>query len=235
VLVQQPEQAEFRAALRDIYARTSAHQELAAMLLEDASRAEQPAEMTALLKQAGECLMAASDAPQAIAVLRDALAIAPDDVELTFLLVDAFTEAGEIAAADGLLDGVLPSLGGRRPELSQHARRKARLAHAAGDRSTQLAWLVEAGKYDKTGALTIEIANLAEALEDWDTAEKALRHLLLTKDDVAIGRSEVYVRQARIWMARGDSKRALMLARKAQKEEPESAQVIMLLEQLGAA
>jgi tetratricopeptide (TPR) repeat protein len=235
VLREQPEHAEFRAALRDIYARTGANHELARLLLDDAGRADQPGEATALLKQAGECLLAADDAPQAISVLREALAVAPDDAELTFLLVDAFTAAGEIAAADGVLDGLLPSLGGRRPELSQHARRKARLAQAAGDRTTQLAWLVEAGKYDKSGALTIEIANLAESLEDWDTAEKALRNLLLAKEDVAIGRCEVYVRQARIWMARGDSKRALMLARKAQKEEPESAQVIMLLQQLGAA
>ena len=81
----------------------------------------------------------------------------------------------------------------------------------------------------------LAIADLAEALEDWDAAEKALRNVLLSREDSPIGRSELYVRQARVWMVRGDNKRALMLARKAQKEAPDSAQVITLLRQLGAA
>ena len=81
----------------------------------------------------------------------------------------------------------------------------------------------------------VEIANLAESLEDWDVAEKALRNVVLLKGEELIGRSEIYLRQARIWMHRGDNKRALMFARKAQKEEPEDAQVVSLLEELGAA
>ena len=219
---------------RSVYQRTGAFQELAQLLLEDATRVDTEAELASLLKQAGQYFLQAGQSAQALHTLRDALACAPSDAELLFLLADAYIDAGELVIADGLLDEWLPKLNGR-PELYQHALRKARLAEAGGDRKVQLAWLIDASKYEKDPNLVLTIANLAEALEDWDNAEKALRSVLLTKEDSPIGRSELYVRQARVWMFRGDNKRALMLARKAQKEEPDSAQVITLLQQLGAA
>jgi tetratricopeptide (TPR) repeat protein len=226
---------ELRAALRSVYEQTSAYHELAQLLLEDASRIDDESELARLLKQAGHYQLAGGQTVQALQTLRDALACAPNDSELIFLLVDAHIEAGELTVADALLDESLPKLNGRRPELYQHARRKARLAEATGERKVQLAWLTEASKYEKDPHLVLEIADLAEALEDWDAAEKALRNTLLTREDSPIGRSELYVRQARVWMVRGDNKRALILARKAQKEEPNSAEVITLLRQLGAA
>jgi hypothetical protein len=59
--------------------------------------------------------------------------------------------------------------------------------------------------------------------------------VLLAKGELPIARSDLYVRQARIWIVRGDDKRALMLVRKAQKEEPVSLEVGTLLRRLGAA
>ena len=230
----QPDHLELRAALKEIYQQTGAFQELAQLLLEDATRVDTEPELASLLKQAGQYFLQAGQSAQALHTLRDALACAPSDTELLFLLADAYIDAGELSIADGLLGEWLPKLNGR-PELYQHAMRKARLAEAAGDQKVQLAWLIDASKYEKDPHLVLTIANLAEALEDWDNAEKALRNVLLTKEDSPIGRSELYVRQARVWMFRGDNKRALMLARKAQKEEPDSAQVITLLQQLGAA
>ena len=231
----QPNQPELRTALKEIYERSGALHELAEMILQDAASAADENELAALLKQAAHHLIAANQPAQAIQTLRDALSCTPNDAELTFMLVDAYADVGDTAAADALLDELLPMLAGKRAELGQHARRKVRLADASADAQTKLAWLVEASKYDKDVQLLVDIANLAESLQDWDVAEKALRNVVLLKGEDLLGRSEIYLRQARIWMHRGDNKRALMFARKAQREEPEAAEVVSLLQQLGAA
>jgi tetratricopeptide (TPR) repeat protein len=219
-----------------VYERSNALAELATLLLQDAAQEERAPERVGLLKQAGQHFLAALQTDTAIETLQEARGLDPNDAELLFLLADAYTDAAQLQAADALLDEALPKLEGRRGELALHARRKARLSAQTGDRQKQLGWLVEASKHDKQdGPLQVEVAILAEELQDWDTAERALRTISLMKGESPLPRCELFVRQARIWIVRGDSKRALMFARKAQKEEPDSAQVVVLLQQLGAA
>jgi len=233
----QPGVVELRDALKKIYEGAGAFAEVAQLVLDEAQQIDDPEEQAALLKQGGQMLLSAGETARALETLRGAMVATPDDMELHLLLTDGYIDAGELETANAVVDQAMAVLEGKRTvEVGHFCRRKARLAAAFNDRQTQLAWLVEATKYDKNdGYLAAEIADLAEELQDWDAAEKALRTISLLKTECPIGRSESFVRQARIWLLRGDQKRALMWARRAQKEEPESEQVVSLLEQLGAA
>jgi tetratricopeptide (TPR) repeat protein len=141
---------------------------------------------------------------------------------------------GELDEAAAALDRAIEATGGRRsPELSALLHRKARIAGARGDHPAQLDLLQQAFATDKgNGQAAAELADLAEALEDWDLAVKVLRTITVL-DECPISRTEAFLRQAKIAYRRGDRQRAVLWARKARQEEADNEEVAQFLAELG--
>ena len=141
---------------------------------------------------------------------------------------------GDIAEADSALDAAIAEIKGRRsPELAMLYHRKARVAGAQGDTETQLAVLQQAFAVDKNnGEVAAELADLAEAVEQWDLAIRVLRTIALIDADCPISRVQAFLRQAVIFYRRGDPKRAELWALKARHEAPDDPEVEHLLSEL---
>jgi thioredoxin-like negative regulator of GroEL len=225
--------AELRAHLKRIYDAVGAHEQLAELLLDEARECVDDTSRGAMLKRAGESYLNAGQAGLALAPLREALALDSSDFGLLTRVVDACMNAEQLQDANELLDQGLEAPGCKRGVRALLSQRKAWLARAAGDRRIELSWLEEAFKHDRgNGQIALELADLAELLEQWETADQALRGIAMMKDDAPISRGESFLRQSRLWLLRGDAKRALAWARKAKQEEPESEQVEAMLQQL---
>ncbi|MEZ4426520.1 MAG: tetratricopeptide repeat protein [Nannocystaceae bacterium] len=234
----QPESAELREELRQIYELQGASQELAAILLDDAHVTEDPAQRLALLRRAGALLSEVGDSQTAIPVLREVYTLDPTDHENVITLLDSYLMSALLEEADALLDDIIASFKKRRtPELALFYHYKARIASARQDRLKELEHLQNAFTCDKdNGQVAAELVDLAEALENWDLATKTLRAIAMMKDECEcpITRAEAYYRQGRISKILGDEKRAVFWARRAHTEDPELEAAVALLHDLGA-
>jgi hypothetical protein len=98
----------------------------------------------------------------------------------------------------------------------------ARVAAAAGDRSVEMAWLGVAFEADmQNGQIAAELASTAMDLNENEMALKALRAITMMKNPAPMGRAMAYLRQGMIAHRQGDTRRAAILAKKAQTEDPE--------------
>jgi tetratricopeptide (TPR) repeat protein len=151
------------------------------------------------------------------------------------LLVDSLTGAERFADAGRILEQAIAEPPRRRsPELAELQLRMARLAEIAGDRQLQLQWLAAALESDKNnGVVASELARLAMALGDHDTALNALRVVTLAKTEGSMSRAEAFLAQAQIAQERGEVRRALLWARKARSEDPELVAAEVFLQELG--
>jgi len=102
------------------------------------------------------------------------------------------------------------------------------------DRSLEFQWLSAAMDADKNNAdVAGELALLAMELEEWDKAMLALRAVTLSRSEGAMSRAMAFLHQARIAHTRGESRRALLWARKAHSEDPELSAAVAFLAELG--
>ena len=140
-----------------------------------------------------------------------------------------------VSGFDELLDENITAGRGRRtPQISMFFHRKARVAEAQGDRQKQLNFLQEAHTCaKKNGVVAAALADLAEQLEQWELAAKTLRTITLIDTNCPVSRPQAFARQARIAMRQGDEKNAKIWARRARREDPESAEITALLQELG--
>jgi tetratricopeptide (TPR) repeat protein len=238
-----PDHPGVRARLRAVYNVAGAGRELAALLIDDAARAPDPAARFPLLVQAGRLLLESEgEAPRAAMVLADARALRPDDAEVTMLLADAYGAAGRGAEARGILEAVVAAYKGRRakPLASVH-RRLARLAFVAGDHAGALAALGRAFDNDPQNAqLAMELGALAIELEDHDVATRAYRAVTLMK--ITAGgveggattqvRAVAYYHLGRMAFLQGDRRKARLMIDKAVVDDPTLEAARALLDQL---
>jgi thioredoxin-like negative regulator of GroEL len=171
----------------------------------------------------------------ALAPLVAAYDLRPDDHEVTVTLVDAYTATGAHAEAGQLLEMTIAAHGKRRsPELAVLQQRMGRLAGAAGARDTELEWYKVAVDSDKNnGDIAADLAELAMALGDTETALKALRAITLMKQTGRMSRAVAFLRQAQLAHQKADSRRAVLWARKAKEEDPELAEADDFLREIG--
>jgi tetratricopeptide (TPR) repeat protein len=207
------------------------------MLTEDAELVQDPEEKAGLLLRAGELFLGVEDSEAASNALRQALALRPGDAHISSMLANACIAAGELGDADALLDEAIGACKGRRsPELALLQHGKSRVAYARGDEATRLEWLQQAFACDnKNGYIAMELADLAESLQEWDLAVRALRSLALMQDESPMPKAQAYLRQGRISHVRGDRQRAVLWARKARQEDPSEPAVTEFLAELGEA
>ena len=236
VFEQNPENEDVRNELRAIYEKTEALPELAKMLMEDAEDADKERDKADLLRRAGDAFFKAGETESAMTALKKALDITPDDGDTCRTLIDIYMDREELDEANALADQAIAAQGGRRSkELSKLQLRKALIASAYGDRSQELAWLEQAFVSNRTdGDIACLLADLAEEMEEWDLAQKALKQISILKTDHAISRAEAYFRQGKIsFFQEDDKKRAMLYIRKAISEDPDYDEAKRLLEAMG--
>lgn len=226
--------AEVRAELKTLYEQAADYAQLAQLLVEEAEE-EEGDERRALLLHAGRTFMQVGDAAAALPPLTAAYEQDEDNTEALLTLIDGYTLAGWYDNANELLDKTIEANRGRRTaELSAFHHRKARVAAAMGDSQAQLQSLQEAHSCSKkNGYVAAELADLAEYMQDWDLAVKTLRTITLIDSPCPITRGQAFLRQGKIANYLGDEKGARMWARRAQREEAESPDVVAFLQQLG--
>ncbi|MEZ4448053.1 MAG: tetratricopeptide repeat protein [Nannocystaceae bacterium] len=231
----QPEDREVREKLAQLYEHLGAVRELAGLLLEDASQQQNPAMRLQTLRRAADMLLDHGDRLTLIPVLAEIVALDPADRESALTLAGVHLQAGNLDDADVIVSQIIASMGTRRsPELGQMHYRKALIARAKGDRDHELQHLQEALQNDKdNGLLAAELAELAEAVENWDVAMRVLRTItMMESGECPISKAQAYARQARIAHRTGDPKRAIFWARRATQEDPELEEAHALLRHL---
>jgi tetratricopeptide (TPR) repeat protein len=235
VLKSQPDNSDIRTELRQVYERAGEHAKLAKLLLEDAEAIEKESTRISLLRRAAELLLSAGKADAAIPVYTKILELEPGDHATVVALADSHIAAGELDQADTMIDDAITARRGRRsPELAILQQRKAAVARARGNDKQRLNWLEQAFACDKNnGHVVAEVAELAEQLEKWDLAVKALRTLALMETDSPMSRGQAFLRQGRIALRKGDRKRAVLWARKARQEEPDLDEIAAFMAELG--
>jgi tetratricopeptide (TPR) repeat protein len=233
-----PEDAAIRDHLRRIYEQTGAHRELATLHLAEARLVADPADRFAALRRAGTLLLeSAGDAAAAIQPLEAARDLRPRDGEVSLLLADAYIKAGRLQEAADFLDAAIQAQKGRRSrEVSMMQHRMAQIARAVGDRGNELAWLNAAFESDsQNGEAAAALADVATEFGQLDVAVKALKAITLMKSPKPLSRAMAYLRQAVIAQHQGDPRRAAMLAKKAQQEDPTLEEAGTFLAQLSGA
>ncbi len=232
-----PTNTALRDQLRKLYEQIGAHREHAALYLKEAEGlGEDPARFEALRKAGELLLQSASDAESAISPLEEALRIKPADHETTILLADAYTLTGRLQEATDLINNAIAGHKNRRSrEVAVLQHRMARVAAAAGDRSVEVAWLGVAFEADmQNGQIAAELSTTAMELGEFEVALKALRAITMMKNPAPMGRAMAYLNQGKIAHRQGDARRAAILAKKAQTEDPELAEAKEFLQQIGA-
>lgn len=234
VWAQQPNSALVRGQVRRLYELIGANQELAKLLIEEASTLENDEEKVALLRWAGEALLSVGDLTAAMPALTQVLDLAPDDAQARCLLADANVMMGRFPEAHALLDEVISASRRSSPDLYLFHHRKAYVYHAEGDHNGQLEALKKAHQHArKNGPIAAELAELAEALEQWDLAITTLRTITTIEDGCPISPADALVRQGRIALHLGDDKRARLCARRAAMTDADSENVKAFLAELG--
>jgi tetratricopeptide (TPR) repeat protein len=231
----QPDDPEILQALRHIYEETGADRELAKLLVADAEQASDPDERLVLLRRVADLFIKEGDIESALPIVTQVLELVPGDPAATVSLADVHLALGHTDEADAILDAAIADSKSRRsPELAMLYHRKAQVCAAAGDPHNQLAVLQQAFAVDKNnGQVAADLADLAEALEQWDLAVRVLRTITLIDADCPISRVQAFLRQAQIALRRGDRQRAVLWARKARHEGPDDTDVVAFLASLG--
>jgi thioredoxin-like negative regulator of GroEL len=231
---QQPDNADIRGHVRQLYETIGAHRELATMLLQDAEAMDDDEQKVANLLWAAETLQRMGDVQAAEPALQQVLELKPGNAHATCLLSDAHVMMGRYDEANALLDDAIGASRRNSPDLHLYHHRKAYLAAAQGDPQGQLECLKKAHQVArKNGSIAAELADLAEQQEDWDLAAKTLRSIATLDGDCPITPAYALLRQGRIALHLGDKKRALLCGRRASLAEPENAEIQAFMTELG--
>ncbi len=240
-----PDDESLRERLAWLYEQLGALKELAELVLEDARAQGDVGPRFAGLLRAGHLFLEAAQDPNntgemgthaAVAPLEEAHALRPSDLDCAALLADAYVGAGRLEEAHDLLTRTIATFKGRRArELSALYHRLARLAEYAGDRAGELQHLTTALDMDaQNGAVASELAYLAMELQSWDVAQRALRQITMLKVPAPLPKALAYQHLGEIARHQGDTKRAMMLLKRAIDDDPSLESARALLDALQA-
>lgn len=223
-----------RQKLRSLYESSGAYAKLAGLLMQDVEQTSDDDLRHELLKQAGRFYVLAGEPQTGLVPLQQAFELRPDDHETVVALVDGYIENNQIAEAGQTLETAIAAHTRKRgPQLAELQQRMARLAALAGDPDLQIQWLVVAMESDKSNLeIASELAELAIAQQDHETALSALRTITLSKQSGPISRGRAFLMQAQVAHTKGENRRAILWARKARSEEPDLEEAEAFLEQL---
>jgi tetratricopeptide (TPR) repeat protein len=167
--------------------------------------------------------------------MQQALELKPNDHRATLGLSRGLTLQGDIEGACAVLGDAMKGHGKRRsPQLAELQYGMAKIAEIAQDDEGRFAWLEAALQSDrKNGAVASELARFSMDRGDYDTAIKALQLVTLLKEDCPMSRAEAYLLQGKIFEARGDKRKAALLAKRALTADSEYTEAREFLNSLG--
>jgi len=234
-----PNDQALRLRLERLYESIGAFRELAEMSFIDAREAADDETRCMHLKRAGALLLQdGTDTDAAIDALVEAHSRANGDIECSLLLADAYTVAGRTADAQALITGQIAARSGRRsPELASLYHRLARIANVLGDRAEELSALTSALEADaQNGFVAAELASAGLEAGDIELATRALRAVTLLKDASTshISKGLAFQYLGEIARQQGDSKRAMLLLKRAIEDDPSLETAQRLIEELRA-
>ncbi len=241
-----PANAAVRARLREVYEKTDAHGPLAQLILEDAAKETDVSGRFALLLSAASFLLGQEGNPaQAVQVLEEARNLRPEDDDGVVLLGRAYAAQGRAAEAITLLQTTLTQRKGRRSKsLSAMQHEISRIYVKEGNLAKALEALTKAFDMDlHNGVIALELGLLAKELDDQELASRAFRSVTFMKAASA-GTSEgatpaakglSYFFLGEMARAKGDVRKARLMAQKAVIEDPTLEQAKALLEELKSA
>jgi Tfp pilus assembly protein PilF/Flp pilus assembly protein TadD len=214
--------------LAELYEATGAESKLAQLLYEHAQRGGDEADRFRQFTRAGALFVRSGDSGLALMALNEAQALRPNDPEAMLLLSDAYALAGALQESANLLQPLIAAHKGKAsPALADLYVRIARIAARAGDAKSELQALSRALDADKkNGAVATELADRAEALQDYDLATKALRIITVHQATGSLSTAVAFLRQARIAHRRGETDRAILFARRAVQEAVQGDPVV---------
>ena len=223
VHARQPQHEEVYAKLIQFYEATGAFGALAEMMMRSIGEDSDDATRMEILRKAGDLFIRAERIDDAIVPLEEVFAASPKDHETTCLLADAYIRVERLAdAGEVLLQAIENHKKRRSPQLGQLQHLMARLASFAGDTQKQLQWLQAAIATDKNnGEAASELAWLAMELGDTESAQQALRAITLMKVEAPMSRAMAFYLQAKLAHEAGETRRAILWARKAIAEDAE--------------
>ncbi len=229
-----PEDEEVRSRLRHTYESAEAYRDLADLLMGEAASTSDPSARFSLLVEVGDLYLRAGDAGAACDVFEGAREVSPDSYLVTTKLARAYVDQGDVERAQTVLDAALEQHGKRRtPELALLQHGLAVVSEARGDVDGMFSWLEAALMSDRSnGEIAAELAIRAQEVERFDIAIKALQVIALNKSETKMSKAEAYYRQAQIAQQQGESKKALMLARRATTADADFAPAQDLISQL---
>jgi golgin subfamily B member 1 len=230
-----PENTAVRERLRDLYARTGAHRELAQMSLSAARLAqEDDLRFVHLLHGASALLEHGIDPKIALEALEEARAIRPRDIETTALLADAYLMLGQRDLASEMLNATLVAHKGRRSrDLALLHQRLSRIERANANPAAAMTWLSSALDMDgQNGVVASELAMLALEQGNFDLAAKALRAVTMLKAPAPMSKALAYQHLGEIAHHQGDVKKAMLLLKRAVDDDPTLESARMLLTSL---
>jgi tetratricopeptide (TPR) repeat protein len=235
-LSQQPGNDWLFEKLMGLYERAGERRKQASLMLWAAERTEDPEGRFQALRQAGEIFLRERDLLSATAAFGKAIALRPGDRELSLLVADAYIADGKLSEAEEILETLMKKAAKdlSSVELSNLQHKMAQLAEARGDHAGRLEWLKRAFDTNrKNGIVAVELADLAEAVNDLDLAVKALRAVTLLPAAGAMTPAMAFFRQARIAQRTGDRPRAVIFAKRALQEDPRLMEAAEFLREMG--
>lgn len=240
-----PTDEHLRQRLAWLYEQLGAIKELAELVLEEARAAGDVAPRFEGLMRAGQLFLEYAQDPSqtqevgvaaALPPLEEAHALRPTDLDCAALLSDAYVGTGRFDEAQELLQSTIGTFRGRRArELSAIYHRVARVAEVLGDRDAAMQSLTTALDMDaQNGVVASELAYLAMELQNYDLAQRALRAITMLKTPAPLPKALAYQHLAEIARHQGDSRRAMMLVKRAIDDDPALETARALLEALQA-
>ncbi len=214
--------------VEELYRRLGACGELAQLLVDEAAREVEPnARGTKLVRAARVFVDDVGDLDAAHAVLLDAIALRPADLESTTLLARLQVARGDRSSAKTTLAAALRASGRGIPDEVEAYRLLAHLQLCDDELHDAFDTLKIAHDIDKQHAPTaMQLGLLAHDLDDFETAEAALRFVVLTRSREDDGltpsqRATACYHLAHIVQWTGKPVQARMYASKGLSERPE--------------
>jgi tetratricopeptide (TPR) repeat protein len=236
VLEQQPEHPWLFERLMALYEQAGERRKQAVLMLWAAERTPDLEQRYVSLRQAGEIFLRERDMAGATAAFHQALALRPGDRELSLLVAEVCIGDGRLEEAEQILENLMKNTAKdlSSAELSTLQHKMAQLAEARGDHDARLEWLKRAFDTNrKNGTVAVELADVAEAVSDFDLAVKALRAVTLLPSPGPMSTAMAFYRQARIAQRNGDRPRAVIFAKRALQEDPRLMEAAEFLKQIG--
>ena len=223
--------------LMALYEQAGEKRKQAALLLWSADRNPDPQAQFLSFRQAGEIFLREKDLDSATGAFQKAIGLRPADRELSLLVAEVLIAGGKLAEAEEILETHMKRAAKdlTSSELSSLQHRMAQLAEARGDQGGRLEWLRRAFDTNRKNApVAIELADLAEGLNDTELAVKALRAVtLLPPSSAKLTPAMAFLRQARIAQRAGDRPRAVIFAKRALQEDPRLSDAVEFLREMG--